>query len=80
MPKYHLHLGGEVDRSLTPEGINLVDLEAAKKEALRNAREIMAHDVLMGCLDLNPLIVVKDESGELVHSLALRDALTIAGY
>src|SRR5665213_1451915 len=64
MENYHFHVRGGVDRSLTPDGRQLVDLDAAKREALRNAREIMAHDVLMGNMDLNLHIVVLDGGGD----------------
>ena len=79
MTSYHFHMRGGEDRSLTPDGVQLADLDAAKIEALRNAREIMAHDVLMGRLDVNLYIDVRGDEGELVYSLSFRDAVTVVG-
>jgi hypothetical protein len=71
---FNLHDGVHVPDS---EGVVLPDLEAARKEALRGARDIMASDVKQGILSLDEFIVVIDEQGREVHRQSFADAIRI---
>ena len=78
MPRFffHLHNGEDVpDR----EGMDLPDREAAHGEAIRNARSIMAEEIMEGNLPLRDVIEVVDESGVAVMTVAFRDAVEIDG-
>jgi hypothetical protein len=77
MPVFLFHLRDGVDRTLDPEGMELPDMDAAKREALRAARDVTAHEAIGGKLDLNLRIDVEDENGTIVYSLAFRDAFEI---
>jgi hypothetical protein len=78
MPRYFLHLVDSTDVTLDPDGMEMTP-EAVAGAALIAARDCMAGDVQSGVLDFHYRIDVHDESGELVHSLAFRDALEIIG-
>ena len=78
MPRFffHLHNGEDVpDR----EGLELPDREAAHGEAIRNARSIMAEEIMEGNLPLRDVIEVVDESGAAVMTVSFRDAVEIDG-
>jgi hypothetical protein len=77
MPRFLFHLHDGVDRTLDPEGVELPDMDAVKREALKAARDVTAHEIIDGKLDLNLRIDVEDETGAIVHSLAFRDAVEI---
>ena len=76
MPRFffHLHNGENVPDG---EGMELPDREAAHGEAIRNARSIMAGDILEGRLPLGDVIEVVDETGAAVTTVAFRDAVEI---
>ena len=79
VPLFYLHLlnGGGWVRD--PEGRDLPDLDAAKKEALAGARDLMASEVKAGELRLDALVAIEDEHGDEVYRLRFADAVTIAG-
>jgi len=78
MPHYFLHLVDSTDVTLDPDGMEMAP-EAVAGAALLAARDCMAGDVKNGVLDFHYRIDVHDEAGEMVHSLASRDALRIVG-
>ena len=59
---------------LDPDGIELPDLDAAKREALIAARDTLSHGVREGVLDIRYRIDVEDAEGKILHSLPLCDA------
>lgn len=63
MPVFFLHVseGGELIRD--PDGSELVDLTAARTEAIRAARSLLGAAVLAGRLPLDHAIIVADEHG-----------------
>ena len=76
MPKYFMHLVDGTDVLLDPDGVEL----AADKDApysLLQARDCMAGDVRDGRLDLSFSIEVRDDGGELVHTLPFSRAIDI---
>jgi hypothetical protein len=78
MALYFFHLRDHVDELLDPEGLDLPDLEAVKKTVLRGARDTIAHDIKSdGVLDLRYRIDAENEDGEIVHTLAFKDAFRI---
>lgn len=76
MPRFFFNLHDGVDVR-DGEGVVLPDLNAARKEALRGARDIMASDVKQGTLSLDEYIVVVDEQGHEVHRQTFADAIRI---
>jgi hypothetical protein len=80
MPLYHIQYHSSVDGPIAGgDGIELPDLEAAKALALREARGIMRTDLKEGVLDLRGYIDVQDEHGNVLHTLWLKQAVTMLG-
>lgn len=79
MPGYFFDLDEAGDVTADDEGRELPDLEAARAQAVREARDLMSGDILCGKLCLDFAIRVRDESGATVLVVAFTDALeTIA--
>lgn len=75
MPRFYFHLrGGEAE---VPDlmGQECPDLNAVRSEALRSARDILAHEVLEGRLPLNERLDVEDEEQRPVFILPFREAV-----
>ena len=72
MPRYFLHVG-ELDTD--PEGTELPDLEAARREAVLAAREMLAEWIMHGTDDIPTRIVITDEAGNVLGIVCVRDVL-----
>jgi hypothetical protein len=77
MPRYFLHVCNGNGFVQDEEGIELPDLDAARLEAMRSARSIMASDVQRGILDLSSFIEVEDCDGKLVLTLGFQQAVDL---
>ena len=76
MPRFFFNLRDGV-RCDDPEGMILSDAEAAREEAIRSARCILADEVIHGHLPLKDSIEVVDEAGKPVLVVPFREALDI---
>lgn len=76
MTRYFFDLYNDVD-SLDFEGKQFRDFQAAKANALREAREMMTESVEEGHLNLNHSIQVRDEAGKIIYVLRFGDAVSI---
>ena len=76
MPKYFMHLVDGTDVLLDPDGVELAADKVAPYSLLQ-ARDCMAGDVRDGRLDLSFSIEVRDDRGELVHTLPFSRAIDI---
>ena len=63
--------------SIDEEGLDLPDLEAARKQAIKSAREVMASEVMSGRLCLGCAIVVRDAVSADVLAVPFVEALTL---
>ena len=72
MPRYFLHID-ELDTD--PDGTELPDLEAARREAVLSAREMLAEWIILGADDIPTRIVITDEEGSLLSVVHFRDVL-----
>ena len=79
MPRIFYHLRDGVDHLIDPEGRELPDLDAARKQASICAFDILAADIRVGKLNLDYRIDVEDEAGNLLHTVNFRDLVTITG-
>lgn len=79
MSRLFYQLRDETEDLLDPEGVELPDLKAAKKQALRCAYGIMANDVGEGKLNLNYRIEVENEAGKVIYVARFRDLVEITG-
>ena len=77
MPRFYLHVCNGTGFVADDDGQELPDLEAARAEAVRSARSIMASDVQRGMLDLSSFIEIEDEDHQLVHTLSFEDAVDL---
>ena len=75
MTHYYFHLIDGV-RVEDEEGQELADDEAARAEALRSARSIMADAVWAGRIPLDESIEIVAD-GEVIEVLAFRDAVSL---
>ena len=72
MPRYFL----QIDELKTdPEGTHLPDLEAARREALLSAREMLAKWIACGVEDIPTSIVISDEAGNVLAVVHMREVL-----
>jgi len=77
MPHYHLHLYNSAETH-DAEGRDFPDLAAAKEEAIRSSRDLMAEHVKAGeAVDLDHRIDVADDSGKVLASIGFRELITI---
>jgi len=72
VPRYFLHVD-ELDTD--PEGTELPDLEAARREAILAAREMLAEWIILGAEDIPTRIVITDEAGTILALVRMRDVL-----
>lgn len=69
------HLRDGSDQLLDPEGVELLDVEAAKARALVAARDTLSHEMRDGTLDHR--IEVEDDAGSVLYCLPLQDAFEV---
>ncbi len=75
MPRYFFHVreGSELNRDA--EGQELPDAEAARKEAISTAREILGEKLLHGGSLDSRTIEIADATGHVVDVVNIRDVL-----
>ncbi|MDB5697861.1 MAG: hypothetical protein JWN69_665 [Alphaproteobacteria bacterium] len=76
MPRYFFHLFDDIVLR-DEEGIELPDIEAARSEAVRAARDIACQEVQNGKLSLHHRIEVEDEQGRPILTLPFKAAFKI---
>lgn len=77
MPHYRFNLYNSVGFVPDEEGRELPNVEAARGEALKAARGIIADEVLQGRIDLNGRIEVLDGEGPPILTLPFAEAVAI---
>ncbi|HEY0626582.1 MAG TPA: hypothetical protein VGD10_07590 [Allosphingosinicella sp.] len=77
MPAYFFHTRIGEDYLEDPEGLDLRDLAAAHRTAIRIARTQMAEEVMDGRLDLGSTVEVMDGGGETAFVLRFSEAIDI---
>ena len=78
MPRYHFHLHVAEGPLADEEGQLFDGVEAAREEAIRGARSLVAEDVLNGRLDLEGRVEVADEDGRLLFAVSFAEAVGAA--
>jgi uncharacterized heparinase superfamily protein len=79
MPHYFFDLVNGSGLTRDDEGQELPDLEAARLEAIRQARPIIAEEVLNGRIDLTGRIVVRSDGPDSVLELPFGEAVHVTG-
>lgn len=77
MALFFFQLRDSVDQFLDPDGLECASALVVATTALEAARDIIGNDAKAGEIDMRCRIDVEDTSGEIVHSLAFEDAVTI---
>jgi hypothetical protein len=77
MPIYFLDIRNNELLAKDPEGHELPDLEAARREAIASIRSILSHEIAGGTLDLRGEIRIADEQGDVVRVVPYAEALEI---
>ena len=77
MTRYFLHLRDGRDELLDPDGSEHTSLESLKEEVLSCARDLMAHDMQRGQVDLRFRIDAEDGDGRIVHTLPFKEAFSV---
>ena len=78
MPLFYLHIRDAEELVEDTEGIDLPDLDAARSEAVRGARDIIASAVRAGGLLDGQRIEITDAEGRLLASVPFKDVIRIA--
>lgn len=78
MPRFHFHIRGDLDAH-DDEGRDFTCLEQAVVQATHDARDLAAHDLRNGCLNLDHGLEVATEDGEVMLTVLFRDVFTVKG-
>ena len=76
MPRFYFHLHNDID-SVDEEGRDLPGIDAARREALEEARSMAAESVRLGHLDPSHYVAVTDETGETLFRVRFGEAVRI---
>jgi hypothetical protein len=77
VPRFFFHIrGGEIECD-DEEGLDLPGEGAARHEAVRSARDLLAAAVLEGRLPLQEKIVVTDDGGGTITSIMFGEAVGV---
>jgi hypothetical protein len=72
VPRYYLHID---EFGTDPEGTELPDLEAARREAILSAREMLAEWIIVAADEIPLKILIADEQGNVLATVHMRDVL-----
>jgi hypothetical protein len=75
MARFYLHIRTGDDLEEDPDGVELPDVAAAREEALRSAREIVADSIRSAKEDAPDCFIVADANGRELATVPLRDVL-----
>ncbi|HET9639725.1 MAG TPA: hypothetical protein VFP12_11000 [Allosphingosinicella sp.] len=76
MPRYFFHLYNDIV-TMDEEGLDLPDLEAARANGIKEAREMMLETVAEGRINFSHRIDIADESGAVVDSITFAEAVRV---
>jgi hypothetical protein len=75
VPRYFLHID---ELGIDPDGTELPDMEAARREAMLSAREMLAERIILGAETIPLRILITDAAGNLLAVVHMRDVLPLA--
>lgn len=76
MPRYFFHIHNHIE-TVDEDGLELPDLQAARKMAIKAARAMMAENLIDGQLWLDHWIEVENEAHQQVLAIKFGDAVEI---
>jgi hypothetical protein len=77
MPLFYLHLHNSVGFVRDEEGRDFPDLAAARAEAIKSIRSLLAEDLRHGRLDLRGRLDVAGADGEILATVAFGEAVEV---
>jgi hypothetical protein len=78
MPLYRFHVINDIDAP-DMEGLDLPSLSDANLHAIDAARDLAAHAVKQGRLDLKHRIDIEDADGKQLLTVTFKDAIAVTG-
>ena len=78
MPRYYFHLYNDVI-SMDDEGKMLPDLDAARANAIKEAREMMMETVAEGRINFSHRVEIADHKGDIAATVLFGEAVTVEG-
>jgi hypothetical protein len=75
MPRYFFHVVAGADKVPDLEGSDLPNLDAARKEALEDARSHMSNAILSGWDISGRMVEIRDQDDNLLLTVAFKDAI-----
>lgn len=77
MPRFYLHVCDGKLFAEDEEGIELHDVEAARREAIIGLRDVMAAELKDGQINMAAFVEIEDENRELVMVVPFLDAIEV---
>jgi len=75
--RFHFNVFNTIGDTPDEEGQELADLDAARTEAIRGIRSLLASEVQDGAMYLRGRIEIADPEGRILETIAFQDAVTI---
>jgi hypothetical protein len=77
MPRYHFHVVNGIGETRDDEGMELPDLDAARREALAGIRSILREEILGGSIDFAGEIRITDDQDQHLLEVPFRAAVKV---
>jgi hypothetical protein len=77
VPRFHLNIFNGQGASPDEEGQDFADLAAARAEAIRGIRSLLASELGEGRVDLGGRIEIADAAGGVLQTVAFAEAIEI---
>ena len=78
MPRFYFHYQDGGGRRSGPLEVVLPDAEAAWYQAVRSAREIVNHQMRIGCLTPGQCVEIDEEKGQPINAIPLDEVAGVA--
>jgi hypothetical protein len=79
MPRYYMHICNENGFTEDDEGLKLPNLSAAREKAVEGLKDVLAHELRKGDLDLGSFIEIEDQQRHLLMTIHLSDVVRVYG-
>ena len=77
MPTFYFHVCDAHRFEEADEGLELPDADAARREAIRGLRDLLAGGVCAGEVNMAMFIEVEDASHQLLFTVSVEDAMQV---
>ena len=77
MPRFYLHICNGDGFTEDEDGVELPNLEAARREAIKGLRDVMSAEMMSGELNMASFIEIEDEQHLLLHTVQFSDAVDV---